>query len=140
MQIYADVTGRSLGVIGSDQGPALGSAMHAAVAAGVYPDIEAAAEKMGKLRPGMYKPRSEEHTSELQSRQYLVCRLLLEKKQTILQVALTMAMRGRALCRGRKAPSHRTVVRTQPGVSRTPLTRGVLSPLLSLPSQSHARS
>src|SRR3712207_9016077 len=28
--------------------------------------------------------RSEEHTSELQSRQYLVCRLLLEKKKTIL--------------------------------------------------------
>src|SRR3712207_7080986 len=27
--------------------------------------------------------RSEEHTSELQSRQYLVCRLLLEKKKTI---------------------------------------------------------
>src|SRR3712207_8891589 len=27
-------------------------------------------------------PRSEEHTSELQSRQYLVCRLLLEKKTT----------------------------------------------------------
>src|SRR3712207_8762259 len=29
-------------------------------------------------------PRSEEHTSELQSRQYLVCRLLLEKKKHIL--------------------------------------------------------
>src|SRR3712207_8689246 len=28
--------------------------------------------------------RSEEHTSELQSRQYLVCRLLLEKKKTII--------------------------------------------------------
>src|SRR3712207_7382815 len=28
------------------------------------------------------KARSEEHTSELQSRQYLVCRLLLEKKKT----------------------------------------------------------
>src|SRR3712207_9125187 len=27
-----------------------------------------------------FEPRSEEHTSELQSRQYLVCRLLLEKK------------------------------------------------------------
>src|SRR3712207_7561708 len=27
------------------------------------------------------EPRSEEHTSELQSRQYLVCRLLLEKKR-----------------------------------------------------------
>src|SRR3712207_6988038 len=29
---------------------------------------------------GYIKERSEEHTSELQSRQYLVCRLLLEKK------------------------------------------------------------
>src|SRR3712207_7248117 len=29
------------------------------------------------------QPRSEEHTSELQSRQYLVCRLLLEKKKTL---------------------------------------------------------
>src|SRR3712207_7221860 len=29
------------------------------------------------------RPRSEEHTSELQSRQYLVCRLLLEKKKLI---------------------------------------------------------
>src|SRR3712207_8482226 len=28
--------------------------------------------------------RSEEHTSELQSRQYLVCRLLLEKKQFVI--------------------------------------------------------
>src|SRR3712207_6992676 len=30
-------------------------------------------------RVGLLAPRSEEHTSELQSRQYLVCRLLLEK-------------------------------------------------------------
>src|SRR3712207_8520609 len=30
---------------------------------------------------GRVGPRSEEHTSELQSRQYLVCRLLLEKKK-----------------------------------------------------------
>src|SRR5258707_6054890 len=29
-------------------------------------------------------PRSEEHTSELQSRQYLVCRLLLEKKKNVI--------------------------------------------------------
>src|SRR3712207_8941120 len=29
----------------------------------------------------LHRPRSEEHTSELQSRQYLVCRLLLEKKK-----------------------------------------------------------
>src|SRR3712207_8267516 len=31
-------------------------------------------------------PRSEEHTSELQSRQYLVCRLLLEKKKKKLKL------------------------------------------------------
>src|SRR3712207_8793141 len=31
-------------------------------------------------RPGPARQRSEEHTSELQSRQYLVCRLLLVKK------------------------------------------------------------
>src|SRR5258707_11346305 len=31
---------------------------------------------------GLVPRRSEEHTSELQSRQYLVCRLLLEKKKT----------------------------------------------------------
>src|SRR3712207_9006482 len=33
--------------------------------------------------PAWRRPRSEEHTSELQSRQYLVCRLLLEKKKKI---------------------------------------------------------
>src|SRR3712207_8083423 len=33
-------------------------------------------------RGGGGQDRSEEHTSELQSRQYLVCRLLLEKKNT----------------------------------------------------------
>src|SRR3712207_8502483 len=39
----------------------------------------------GKLSQELNEPldlRSEEHTSELQSRQYLVCRLLLEKKNT----------------------------------------------------------
>src|SRR3712207_7972149 len=35
----------------------------------------------GALSGISYKGRSEEHTSELQSRQYLVCRLLLEKKK-----------------------------------------------------------
>src|SRR3712207_8040914 len=34
----------------------------------------------GSIRP-VFDLRSEEHTSELQSRQYLVCRLLLEKKK-----------------------------------------------------------
>ena len=47
MQIYADVTGLPLSTIGSAQGPALGSAIHAAVAAGAYPDIRAAASGHG---------------------------------------------------------------------------------------------
>src|SRR3712207_7557435 len=36
------------------------------------------------FHPAVGEVRSEEHTSELQSRQYLVCRLLLEKKKKIL--------------------------------------------------------
>jgi L-ribulokinase len=55
-QIYADVTGRTMKLAGSAQAPALGSAMHAAVAAGVYPNIEAAAEKMGKLKDEVVTP------------------------------------------------------------------------------------
>jgi L-ribulokinase len=56
MQIYADVTGREFRIIGSTQGPALGSAMHAAVAAGAYPDIRAAAKAMGKLKDEVFRP------------------------------------------------------------------------------------
>ncbi|MEU0029127.1 ribulokinase [Streptomyces sp. NPDC006335] len=56
MQIYADVTRRPLGVIGSTQGPALGAAMHAAVAAGAYSDIRAAAHAMGRVQRGLYQP------------------------------------------------------------------------------------
>ena len=55
-QIFADVTGRPLKLSGSAQAPALGSAMHAAVAAGIYSDIHAAAEKMGKLKEGVVTP------------------------------------------------------------------------------------
>src|SRR5947209_14221394 len=39
---------------------------------------------------GCHHLRSEEHTSELQSRQYLVCRLLLEKKKNIHTNILTL--------------------------------------------------
>src|SRR3712207_7559900 len=40
------------------------------------------AVRVGDVGPELLR-RSEEHTSELQSRQYLVCRLLLEKKKHI---------------------------------------------------------
>ncbi|WP_084960288.1 ribulokinase [Thermoactinospora rubra] len=56
MQVYADVLRRPLSVIGSDQGPALGSAVHAAVAAGAYPDIRQAAAAMGKRTENAYLP------------------------------------------------------------------------------------
>jgi L-ribulokinase len=56
MQIYADVTNLPLSVIGSDQGPALGSAIHAAVAAGAHPDIRVAAAAMGSVQRAVYQP------------------------------------------------------------------------------------
>jgi L-ribulokinase len=59
MQLYADVLDLEISVIGSDQGPALGSAIHAAVAAGAYPDVEGAAKAMGKVRPSVYRPTAE---------------------------------------------------------------------------------
>src|SRR3712207_7685564 len=52
----------------------------------LLPDAVVAAELQVVVDPGE-DVRSEEHTSELQSRQYLVCRLLLEKKKkTIVRV------------------------------------------------------
>ena len=56
MQIYADVLRRPLHLIGSEQGPALGSAIHAAVAAGVHPDIHAASAAMGSQERDAYAP------------------------------------------------------------------------------------
>jgi L-ribulokinase len=56
MQIYADVTRLPLSLIDSEQGPALGSAIHAAVAAGSYPDVPTAAKSMGKVRTGVFLP------------------------------------------------------------------------------------
>jgi L-ribulokinase len=56
MQIYADVTRLPLSLLDSDQGPALGSALHAAVAAGAYPDIRAAAAAMGRIVRDAWHP------------------------------------------------------------------------------------
>lgn len=56
MQIYCDVLGMPLTIVSSDQAPALGSAIHAAVAAGAYPDVAAGAEAMGRSEKGVYQP------------------------------------------------------------------------------------
>ncbi len=55
-QIFADVTGRPFKLSGSAQAPALGAAMHAAVAGGIYSDIQAAAAQMGKLKAEVVRP------------------------------------------------------------------------------------
>jgi L-ribulokinase len=54
MQIYADVLRRPVSIAVSEQGPALGSAIHAAVAAGAHPDVRAAARAMGALQSAAY--------------------------------------------------------------------------------------
>src|SRR3712207_8864088 len=46
-------------------------------------DLRAFVGDLERALRGDGQPRSEEHTSELQSRQYLVCRLLLEKKNIL---------------------------------------------------------
>ena len=56
MQIYSDVTRLPFGIIGSEQGPAVGSAIHAAVAAGAYQDVHAAARAMGSVRREIFVP------------------------------------------------------------------------------------
>jgi L-ribulokinase len=56
MQVYADVCRRPLSVIDSAQGPALGSAIYAAVAAGAHADVTTAAAAMGKVRRNAYVP------------------------------------------------------------------------------------
>ncbi|HSO03704.1 MAG TPA: ribulokinase [Candidatus Limnocylindrales bacterium] len=59
MQMYADVTNLPLSTIDSAQGPALGSAIHAAVAAGAYPDVLTASRAMGRSIRGVYQPDPE---------------------------------------------------------------------------------
>src|SRR3712207_8029021 len=65
---------------------------HSGVRRSVVGPLERVTQRSGLTAPagasgccgrqrGRDHPRSEEHTSELQSRQYLVCRLLLEKKK-----------------------------------------------------------
>ena len=59
MQMYSDVTRLPISTIDTDQGPALGSAVHAAVAAGEYPDVNSAAEAMGKVNKHIYLPNED---------------------------------------------------------------------------------
>ena len=57
MQSYADVLRMPISVIASEQGPALGSAIHAAVAAGAYPDVRGGGGGHGPRRARDVRPR-----------------------------------------------------------------------------------
>jgi L-ribulokinase len=68
MQVYADVTGKAMSVLDSEHGPALGSAIHAAVAAGAYPDVTTASASMGRALHNAYLPDPANH--EIYNRLY----------------------------------------------------------------------
>ncbi len=59
MQIYADVLNMPVHIANAAQGPAMGSAIFAAVAAGVYPDAACAARAMGGVKNAAYMPIAE---------------------------------------------------------------------------------
>lgn len=59
MQIYADVLERDIQIAGSTQAGALGSAMYAAVASGIYPNIKEAARVMSSPAMKVYHPNAE---------------------------------------------------------------------------------
>ncbi|ADP81473.1 ribulokinase [Pseudofrankia inefficax] len=61
MQLYADVLGYPIHIAATSQAPALGSAIHAAVAAGAYPDVPAAAAVMGRVHRDAYRPDPARH-------------------------------------------------------------------------------
>ena len=56
MQIYADVLNMPVHIVGASQGPALGSAIFAAAAAGLYPDVARAAQAMAAAPVKVYQP------------------------------------------------------------------------------------
>jgi len=59
MQIYADVLQMPVRIVDAAQGPALGSSIYAAVAAGVWPDAAEGARKMGAKVARIYEPIEE---------------------------------------------------------------------------------
>src|SRR3712207_7475959 len=75
---------RSARTHGSSRVGVLGVSLGGLVAAllpALEPDLDAVVAGIPVVNiPDLFRARSEEHTSELQSRQYLVCRLLLEQK------------------------------------------------------------
>src|SRR2546425_2260689 len=84
-----------------------------------------------------YAKRSEEHTSELQSLAYLVCRLLLEKKNTVLAWAYTKLYSAsiRASARtGDTETALRLIRPPEPWFDRAPAWNNTFNKLCSAPA------
>src|SRR3712207_7200283 len=84
--LFRSLAGATLAADHTDTGLLSGSgAVGVELELDVQGEIEATSEQLAAVEAEAVVEadvRSEEHTSELQSRQYLVCRLLLEKKKT----------------------------------------------------------
>ncbi|MFE1322361.1 ribulokinase [Kitasatospora phosalacinea] len=104
MQIYADVLRRPVSLAVSAQGPALGSAIHAAVAAGAYPDVRAAAAAMGRVQRHAYLPDADR--ADAYDALYAEYRLLHEHFGTGPDLLLHRLRATRNAALSHAAPSH----------------------------------
>src|SRR3712207_7592665 len=78
---YTTLFRSSMAVEGATTARVFETYVRCLLASAVRPGQVVVMDNLGAHRPKRVRERSEEHTSELQSRQYLVCRLLLEKKK-----------------------------------------------------------
>src|SRR3712207_7254675 len=78
--LFRSVNGRVFVQMSSSSSPSLSAGIQGPLEE-IDKNLKDVQDRREKLIKGTRDVRSEEHTSELQSRQYLVCRLLLEKKK-----------------------------------------------------------
>lgn len=86
MQLYSDVLNMPVEVIRAEVGPALGSAIFAAVAAGAYDNVQAAAQAMKSETVAIYMPRPDNaHLYEALYREYMLLYEYFGKTEQIMQ-------------------------------------------------------
>ena len=95
MQIYSDILNMPVEVINAEVGPALGSAIFAAVAAGCYDTIQAAAEAMKSETVTIYMPRAENvRVYDALYREYMILYQYFGKTEQSMQRLRSIRIRG----------------------------------------------